>query len=148
MRKTFQFTLLLLFLPLLGLGIAQANDTPAGTWRTIDDKTGEAKSIIVITEQDGAFSAQIKELINPSQPNPLCDKCKGERANQPIQGMVIMWDVVAKKDYWSGGKILDPNNGKTYKVKLSLTDGGKNLKVRGYIGTPTLGRTQTWQRVE
>ncbi len=124
-----------------------ANDSPTGKWRTIDDATGKAKSIIAISENDGVFSGIIESLLNPSEPNPLCKKCSGERADQPILGMTILWDVTSKNDYWSGGKILDPKKGKTYKVKLSLIEDGMKLKVRGYIGTPVLGRTQVWERI-
>jgi hypothetical protein len=90
----------------------------------------------------------VKQVLFSDQgTNPVCDKCEGERHNQPVTGMTIMWGV--KKDgdnEWSGGQILDPGKGKTYKVKLSLKDDGQKLDVRGYIGMPMLGRTQTWIR--
>jgi len=78
--------------------------------------------------------------------NPICDKCEGERHNKPVVGMVIMWGVKKDGDVWDSGQILDPGKGKTYKVKLSLSDDGQKLDVRGYIGMPMLGRTQTWIR--
>ena len=65
--------------------------------------------------------------------------------------MTILRDIkpdASEKGAWVGGDILDPNDGKIYKVLLKLADGGKKLDVRGYIGMPMLGRTQTWQRVE
>ncbi len=127
---------------------ALASDSPVGKWRSIDDKTGKPKSIIEIYEVNGGFEGKVIELLNPSKPNPLCDKCKGDKANQPITGMVILWGVTPNDDgeSWGGGKILDPKKGKEYKVKLSLQEGGNELKVRGYIGTPILGRTQVWER--
>jgi len=127
--------------------VTAANDSPVGKWRSIDDKTGKAKSIIEITLNDGTLEGKIIELLDPSKPNPLCEKCKGEKANQPITGMTIIWGVTKQGDYWGKGKILDPKKGKTYKVKLSLENDGQKLKVRGYIGTPALGRTQFWERV-
>jgi uncharacterized protein (DUF2147 family) len=122
--------------------------TPVGTWTQIDDDTGKPKSIIEITEQpDGTLQGVVKEVLFSDQgTNPLCDKCEGERHNQPVVGMTIMWDVKKDNDQWDGGHILDPNNGKTYKVKLKLKDDGQKLDVRGYVGMPLLGRTQTWIR--
>ena len=123
------------------------NESPVGTWRSIDDKTGKAKSIIEITSVENTLEGKIIELLNPNKPNPLCEKCKGEKANQPITGMTIIWGVTQDGDNWGKGKILDPTKGKTYSVKLSVIDNGQKLKVRGYIGTPALGRTQTWERI-
>lgn len=124
--------------------------SPVGQWRTIDDETGKPKSIIEIVSLNGELQGNILELINPSEPNPVCDKCEGERANQAITGMNIIWGVAAeaKNGKWGGGQILDPKKGKIYKVRLSLQKSGRELKVRGYIGTPMLGRTQIWERVE
>jgi uncharacterized protein (DUF2147 family) len=126
-----------------------ATDTPVGTWTQVDDATGKPKSIIEITEQpDGTLQGMVKQVLFSDQgPHPVCDKCEGERHNQPVEGMTIMWGV--KKDgdnEWSGGQILDPGKGKTYKVKLTLKDDGQKLDVRGYVGMPMLGRTQTWIR--
>ena len=103
--------------------------------------------MIEITEVDGVLQGTIIELVNPIEPDPICTKCKGDKANQPIQGMTIMWGLTQRSGFASGGKILDPQKGKSYKAKISLSDNGTKLKVRGYIGTPALGRTQVWQRV-
>jgi len=130
-----------------------ASDSPVGTWKTIDDATNQPKSIVEITEHDGELQARIVELLNRSPEDverdgdtALCIKCEGERKNQPIVGMTIMWGVRQDGDTWSGGKILDPKSGKTYKVKLSLADGGNKLDVHGYIGFSLLGRSQIWER--
>lgn len=129
--------------------LAQDNASLLGQWRTIDDETGKPKSIIELYENNGEIDGRIMEILNPSKPNPLCDKCEGERANQPITGMVIVWGVKANEagDAWVGGEILDPKKGKAYQVKMSLKENGAKLKVRGYIGAPILGRTQVWERV-
>ncbi len=119
-----------------------------GQWKSIDDKTGKAKSIIEITEKNGIYTGRIIQLLNPSESNPVCTKCKDGRKDQAIEGMIIIENVSQKKTSWGGGTILDPKNGKTYKVKFTLVDEGKTLKVRGYIGLPTLGRTQTWERIQ
>jgi uncharacterized protein (DUF2147 family) len=139
---------------LLAAGAAlAANDTPVGKWKQVDDVTGKAKSIIEITETNGKLEGKVIELMNLSPEeiasegvHPVCVKCDGERKDKPIEGMTIMWGVSKDDDVWDGGKILDPKNGKVYKVKLTLTDGGRKLDVHGYIGFSLLGRSQTWER--
>jgi uncharacterized protein (DUF2147 family) len=132
---------------------AAADNTPAGTWKTIDDTTHKPKSIVVITENNGKYQATIKELLNRTPEDiakegdkPVCKECDGDRKNQPITGMNIMWGVTKDDDVWDGGKILDPKTGKIYKVKLKLMDNGQKLDVHGYIGFALLGRSQTWER--
>jgi len=117
-----------------------------GIWQSIDDKTGQAKSLIEISVIDGVYSGKILKVLNSDQTNPICNKCKGEKANQPIEGMTIIDNVKKIKDYWGEGTILDPKNGKTYKVKFTLIEDGNKLNVRGFVGIPTLGRTQVWLR--
>jgi uncharacterized protein (DUF2147 family) len=129
---------------------AAADDTPAGLWKTIDDKTGKPKSVVRIAEVNGSYVGTVEKLFRePSEEqNPVCDQCSGDRKGKPIIGMQIMAGLKkeAEANRYSGGEILDPNNGKTYRCKLELVDGGKKLDVRGYIGVPALGRTQTWVR--
>ncbi len=127
-----------------------ATDTPVGTWKTIDDATGKPKSIVQITSENGELQGKVLQVLNSSEgPHPLCKECSGERKNQPVEGMTIMWGVSHDEDnVWSGGKILDPKNGKTYKVKLTLTDNGQKLDVHGYIGFSLFGRSQVWLRQE
>jgi uncharacterized protein (DUF2147 family) len=141
---------------LLGASSAfAASDTPVGKWKQIDDVTGKAKSIIEITEAGGQLQATVLQVTNMTPEeiardgaHPICTKCDGERKDKPIEGMTIMWGVSKDDDVWDGGKILDPKSGKVYKVKLSLSDGGSKLNVRGYIGFSLLGRSQTWERQE
>ena len=142
-----------LFLPVLfslcfmALAFAEENSI-VGKWKTIDDKTGEPKSIVKIYEQDGKYFGQITELFRKpgEDPDPVCDKCpdKDPRKDQPTKGMVILKDLVKKGDTYSDGKILDPKEGKIYTCKLWVEKG--DLKVRGYIAF--FFRTQTWHRVE
>ncbi|OOG56815.1 DUF2147 domain-containing protein [Rhodanobacter sp. C03] len=133
---------------LLGAGaVYAANDTPVGTWKTIDDATHKPKSIVQITETNGELQAKVLQVLQSDDgPHPVCSKCDGSRKNQPVEGMTIMWGVSKDDDVWDGGKILDPNNGKTYKVKLTVTDDGQKLDVHGYIGFSLLGRSQVWER--
>ncbi|MDP3822116.1 MAG: DUF2147 domain-containing protein [Burkholderiales bacterium] len=140
----------------LGLGLfaalAHAQATPAGLWKTIDDETKKEKSLIRITETGGVFTGKLEKLLDPSaKPDAVCDLCSDDRKDKPIVGMILVKGVKqsdSDKGRWDGGEILDPNNGKTYKVRLTPGEGGKTLAVRGYIGAPMLGRTQTWVRVE
>lgn len=125
-----------------------SNDSPEGTWRTIDDETGEARSLVTIWIENGELMGRIDTLLNPTEPNPICDKCKGSRKNQPIEGMTFVWGLEQDGDEWNGGTILDPGNGREYKAKVSLADNGSKLEVRGFIGFSLIGRTQVWERVE
>lgn len=129
----------------LTVSASNANDI-TGTWKNIDDNTNKAKSIIEIVRDNGIYTGKIIELLNPSSPNPLCTKCSGDDANQPIKGLTIIKGVSKKQGSWSGGTILDPKKGKAYKVTFTLIDNGQKLKVRGFIGIPALGRTQIWLR--
>jgi uncharacterized protein (DUF2147 family) len=153
--KPFACLLLVAAAMLASGSVLAANDSPVGKWKTIDDATHQAKSIVEITDQDGQLEGKILELLNRSPEDiardgeqPVCAKCTDARKGQPLVGMVIMTGVTQDGDKWDGGRILDPKNGKTYKVSLKVINGGQNLEVHGYIGFSLLGRTQTWERVE
>lgn len=125
--------------------------SPVGYWKTIDDVTGKQKSIIQIVQaSDGTLRGQvIKIWPKPGKDeNEICDACKGDKHNQRIVGMTILEGMRQTGDKWTGGQILDPNNGKTYRCSLRLINHGASMQVHGYIGLPILGRTQTWIRVD
>ncbi len=124
------------------------NNSPIGMWKTIDDASGKPKSLVRITESNGVVSGKIEKLFRePTEDqNPVCDKCEGELKGKPVLGMTILNGLQKDGDSYSGGTVLDPHNGKTYKAKLTLKDEGKKLEMRGYIGAPLFGRTQTWIR--
>lgn len=126
------------------------SSSPVGLWKNIDDQTGKPKALIRITETNGELRGKIEKLFRgPNEnPNPKCDKCEGDLKDQPIIGMTILTGMKQNGDEYNGGRILDPGNGKAYKSNMTLTDGGKKLNVRGYIGMPILGRTQIWIRDE
>ena len=132
--------------------MAFAQMTPVGLWHTIDDETGKPKAEVRITAAaSGDLSgAVVRGLEAAPDPEPNCTKCSDDRKGKPKIGMEIIrgGKKVEGKDVWEGGKILDPNNGTDYSLRLTPIEGGKKLEVRGYIGTPLLGRTQTWVRVE
>ncbi|MCC7150683.1 MAG: DUF2147 domain-containing protein [Rubrivivax sp.] len=129
-------------------GTALAQATPAGLWKTIDDETKQEKSLVRIADNGGSFSGRIEKLTDPAKADSKCEKCDGAKKDQPIVGMTIIEGVKKSADepYWDGGTILDPNNGKTYKVRLTPKDDGKVLEVRGFIGP--FYRNQTWLRVQ
>ncbi len=133
------------------VGSVSAQGTPVGVWKTIDDKTKTEKAQIRITEAGGVYSAKIEKLLAAdAKPDSVCDKCSDDRKDKPIVGMEIMRGVKRSDsdNTWDGGTILDAAEGKVYKVRLQTADGGKKLEVRGYVGMPMMGRTQTWIRVE
>lgn len=131
------------------MSAAWAQMTPMGTWRSVDDKTGEAKSEIQITENAGVLSGHVTKLLRKgADPAVLCTECKDGLKDQPMVGLPIITGAkkAEGKDVWEGGKILDPENGKSYTLRLTPIEDGKKLEVRGSIGP--FGRTQTWQRVQ
>ena len=143
-------TLLASLLLCAATGTALAQATPAGLWKTIDDETKAEKSLVRITDGGGVLTGKVEKILT-DKADAKCVECTDERKDKPVLGMTILRGIkpdAAEKGTWVGGDILDPNNGKIYKVLLKLVDGGKKLDVRGYIGMPMLGRTQTWHRVE
>jgi uncharacterized protein (DUF2147 family) len=117
-----------------------------GLWKTVDDETKQEKSHVRITEQGGVLTGKVEKLLDPAKQGSRCEKCADERKDQPVAGMTILRNVKANGDVWDGGDILDPNNGKVYRVRLKPEDGGKQLEVRGYLGP--FYRNQHWIRVE
>jgi uncharacterized protein (DUF2147 family) len=130
---------------------AQAT-SPAGLWKTVDDATKKEKSLVRIVESGGVYTGKVEKFLDPATAaDAVCKDCSDERKDKPILGMTIIRNMKASADdkgVFEGGDILDPNNGKVYSAKLKLVDNGARLDVRGYIGMPMLGRTQTWIRVE
>ncbi len=120
--------------------------SPIGVWKTIDDETGAAKSHVEIVEKNGKLYGKIVKLLQ-REPDVVCVECPGAKKNQKVIGLEIIWDMKPYDDYWSYGKILDPESGKEYKCNISM-NGSNKLDVRGYVGFAALGRTQTWIRVQ
>lgn len=119
--------------------------TAAGTWKTIDDETKQAKSLVEISEApNGELSGKVIKLFN--NPEAVCDKCDGVQKGKPIVGLTIMSGLKKDGEGWENGKILDPKSGKLYSAKAKLIEGGKKLEVRGFLGISLLGRTQVWER--
>lgn len=128
---------------------AGAQTTPVGHWQTFDEKTQEVKSQVHITESDGVLSGKVEKLLRKdAKQDAVCDACTDDRKGQPMLGLEIIRGAkkTEGKDVWEGGKILDPENGKNYTLRLTPIEDGKKLEVRGSIGP--FGRTQTWVRTQ
>ena len=137
---------------LLGLTtMAQAQMSPLGLWQSIDDGNGQPKAEILIAQRaDGSLTGKVeRSLLTTPNPEPNCTLCTDDRKGQPKIGMEIIRGGKQSegKTVWEGGKILDPENGKEYSLRLTPVEGGKKLEVRGFIGVPLLGRTQVWNRI-
>ena len=129
------------------IALAQGANSPVGLWKSVDDETKAPKSLIRIVEKDGALTGRVEKILT-EKVDAKCDKCTDDRKDKPVQGMTIITGMKKDGDGWGGGDILDPNNGKVYRSQMKLVEDGKKLEVRGYIGVPLLGRTQTWLREE
>ena len=128
--------------------LAQAQNTPVGRWHTIDDETKEIKSEILIVDNAGVLSGRVDKVLRKgADPARRCTACTDDRKDQLMLGMEIIRGAkqVPGKAVWEGGHILDPENGKTYNLRLTPVEGGQKLEVRGSIAF--FGRTQTWVRV-
>jgi uncharacterized protein (DUF2147 family) len=152
MRRTLPITgwaailLLRLALPACAWPAGAAPDSPVGRWKTIDDQTRQVKSIVQIREINGELDGRIVQLFNPPVPHPRCIKCAGAFKNRLVLGMRILWGMRRQGNQWTGGRILDPENGEIYRCTITPENGGKVLQVRGYIGFSIFGRTQQWVR--
>lgn len=130
------------------MGATSYAQSPIGTWKTIDDNTGKEKSYVQIYEtKSGKLQGKVVKILTPGRENAKCTDCSGDNKDKPIMGMIIMWGLEKDGNEWNGGHILDPNNGKQYKCKISLKD-SNTLEVRGYLGISLLGRSQTWYRID
>ena len=136
---------------ILGAANVNAQTTPAGLWKTIDDESGKPKALVRVYENNGYFEGRIEKLLDPDDPvNPVCGECRDERRNKPILGMVILRNVKPGTNAGSSlnGEILDPENGNVYRARLTLKEDGRRLEIRGYVGIPLFGRTQTWFKAD
>ena len=121
------------------------SQTIFGKWKTIDDETGKEKGMVEIYEHKGKVYGKIIEIFEQEHRRQKCEKCEGDDKNKPILGLVIIKGLTKNEDVYDGGKIVDPKNGKKYHCKITM-EGKEKLIVRGYIGIPLFGRSQTWIR--
>jgi uncharacterized protein (DUF2147 family) len=138
-----------LVLVLWGLAWGQAS-TPVGLWQTVSDRTGQPDGLVRIVEINGEYIGTVVAVFSPPAPDShtLRELCQGELKDKPVVGMIILRGVRRSQDGYSTGQILDPDEGEVYKCRIALFDSGHKLDVRGYIGIPLFGRSQTWVRKE
>ena len=127
------------------IGCRADGSSPAGLWQTISDSSGKPAALVEIFESGGRFHGRIVQLLE-DDPGSVCTQCTDARKNQPLVGMVFLTGLRADGDEFTGGDILDPEDGRVYRAKIKLIDGGDKLKVRGFLGFSLLGRTQIWLR--
>ncbi len=141
--------LILVFTAMASIVSAATADlsSPVGLWAPTDGE-GRPLGLIRIFEQGGAFYGRIEPSSPADDFSARCTRCTGDRKDQPIIGLVIMRHLKLQNDEYVGGDILDPRTGGVYGCEFRLTDGGRKLRMRGYLGVPLLGRTQTWVRVD
>lgn len=140
LRKLFTLSLMTLSFQLMA-------HQPVGLWQTIDDKTGKARAVIEIKEDKGILNGTIVKVYKQKGDKGICVNCVGKEKNKPVVGLTILSDMkLSKANLYEGGQILDPKNGTRYRCKINQLD-NKTLEVRGFIGMPILGRSQTWHKV-
>jgi hypothetical protein len=135
--------------PLAQAAEASSTNVPgeAGLWSTIDDDKHIVTSVMrLAVDKDGKLMGWVIRILNPDAPKDgLCSECQGDRHNRPVEGMVVLWGMARDGEKWTGGRILDPGDGKEYRCTVQLKD-PERLEVRGYIGISLFGRTQIWER--
>ena len=140
--------LMVALIPAISFAQSTFAQSPVGVWKTIDDNTGKAKSFVTISEHDGTLSGTVTKIIDPDKRDVICEKCDGDRKDQKVEGMTIVWNMQKDGDKYDDGKIVDPETGKVYSANMKLLEDGKKLEVRGYIGFSLIGRSQVWERAE
>jgi uncharacterized protein (DUF2147 family) len=145
---TFLLLLALASAPAIVAHAATDASSPLGLWKTFDDKTGKARALVRIYQQDGKYFGKIEQSFTPGAETRVCAVCTDERKNQPIIGLSIIRNVSLRDGEYGGGDILDPDSGSVYRCKFHLENDGAVLVVRGFIGFSLLGRSQTWRRQE
>ncbi len=135
------------FLFLITVNLLAQTHSVFGKWKTIDDETGKAISVVEVFEKNHKIYGKVLEIFNPANRYRVCEKCSGEDANKPILGMNVIKGLTKVENEYTKGKILDPKNGKLYSCYITLESQDK-LKVRGYIGISLFGRTQYWFRMK
>lgn len=117
-----------------------------GKWYSTNETTGKIDAVIEMYKKNGKAFAKVLDIKDLKHKNALCELCKDANKNKPILGLNILSGLEKDNQEWSGGRILDPRNGKDYRCYIKLID--KNtLKIRGYIGISLIGKTAYWTRI-
>lgn len=139
------FSLIAIWLLFVATTAFAADPLHNTSWQTFDEKTGKPKSVIRITEKNGELFGTLTKVYDTGNAK-ACQSCKGKFAGKPLIGVTLIHNLQPQgKGKYDSGSIIDPQNGKTYKLKATLN--GNQLKVRGFVGVSLLGRTQTWTNI-
>jgi uncharacterized protein (DUF2147 family) len=149
MRTVASISIILCAVAVANVGAAK-EPTAIGVWQQVDDKTGEIGALVTIYERDGRFAGKITKLyLKPDDPpHPICSECKGARKGKPYLGLEIIEGAVRHGLTYSGGTILDPEDGTEYSLEMNLSTDGQRLTVHGFLGVEMLGRSQEWKRLK
>lgn len=148
MSTTIKRVLFSAFVTLQLIAVSAFAASPIGSWKTIDDKTGQVKSIVKIYASSGTLYGRVIKLFPGAL--TVCSACSGNLKDKPILGMTVMYGLKQSQsnpNEWTGGNIMDPKTGKVYRCTITVSNDGRTLNVRGYVGISLLGRTQTWVSV-
>ncbi|WP_374546446.1 DUF2147 domain-containing protein [Rhodoblastus sp.] len=134
--------------------VAQPAAHPAGPalngfWQAYNDD-GRPGGVFFFYEKNGFYEGRlVKAVTYPDEPpdDPLCKACPGEKKNQPMMGLVIVYGMKRHGAKYEDGHILDPRDGKIWSAEVEVTQDNQKLNLRGYIGTPLLGQTRVWTRL-
>jgi uncharacterized protein (DUF2147 family) len=137
---------LLLVLSINAFVIALSHGQVTGNWQVVDDDDGIVKSIVEIYEINNQYYGRIVKLLETSK-RTHCEKCYGDLKGKPLTGMIIIWDLDKTSNGGKNGKVLDPGSGKIFSCSIELA-GPDKLKLRGYVGVPSVGKTSYWNRLK
>ncbi len=147
-----QIKLLLAAVAMLAIARSSAASaqTATGVWQQIDNDTGKVNALVTFAERGGVFEGWLSKLfLDPGDdPNPRCQECSGSKHGKPILGLVFIEGMRRSGLEYRGGTILDPDSGTVYSASMKLSPDGASLTVRGYLGIPLFGQSQTWKRVQ
>jgi uncharacterized protein (DUF2147 family) len=131
-----------------GAPVVAAEPSAAGLWEQADDK-GKVEAWFLIAERNGVYEGTlVKSFPEPGEdPNPICTKCEGADKGVPLLGLTIIKGMQREGRTYRNGRILDPRDGSLYRAQMEVSEDGQKLAVRGYLGIPAFGQTQTWRRL-
>ncbi|WP_448218182.1 DUF2147 domain-containing protein [Endozoicomonas sp. 2B-B] len=119
-----------------------------GEWYTVNEETNKKESLVTIWQEGDQLKGKIVEILDPASRDAVCEKCKGDKKNQKIEGMTFLWGMKKDGSKYDNGNVLDPKSGRVYSGSMKLIDGGQKLELRGYLGFSLLGRTSVWVKAD
>jgi uncharacterized protein (DUF2147 family) len=124
--------------------------TAVGFWAQVGDD-GKVGGWFFFEKHNGLYEGRLVKMFKDPDDthhfSDVCDKCDGEEKNAPMLGLRIIKGMHRDGNKYEDGSILDPRDGTVYHAQMEVSADGQQLFVRGYLGVPLLGQTQTWQRL-